>query len=206
MKKLVKMVGLLLIAGALLAGCKKDADSNAADIETTEIKLSDGTWESEELITGESTSGGGSSSIKVEDKSTFDVSGETVTLKSNWNSMTMKTTYPDSTPDDTIASVKSFYEMICAFATFGGKTASVNLEGKTLTFSMEGEANASELEEMNAEMGSTSEYQTQFPANVKILTNEKKTIYKISWSQDYNDDTMNIDSFPCTCTMTIKKK
>ncbi|MCR4900562.1 MAG: hypothetical protein K5907_07085, partial [Treponema sp.] len=116
MKKLLKMVGLLLIAGALLAGCQKDADANNANIETEEIKLSNGTWESKQVTTGESTSGGGTSSIKVEDKSTFDIDGEKITLKTNWNSITMKTTYPDNTPDDTISSVKSMYDLICAFA------------------------------------------------------------------------------------------
>ena len=205
MKKLVKMVGLLLIAGALLAGCNKDADG-PADIVTNEVVLSNGTWESEQLMVGESESSGGSSSFKMEDKSTFDVDGEKITLKSNWNSIIMQTTYPDSANDATIQAVKEFYDMIATFATLGGKTASSTQEGKTLTFSMSGDSTAAELAQMNDEMSSASEYKAQFPSSAVIKTNERQTVYEITWSENYDDPEMNIVSLPCTCTMTIKKQ
>ena len=209
MKKLTKIFGLMLIAGALVMGCKKDAGSDStADIETTEITLSNGTWESNQKINGEVTSGGMSSTIDIKDKTTFEVSGENITIKSSWTSMTTTTTYPDSMSDEDIAQMKSIYDMMASIMTLGGKTAESKQEGKKLTFSMSGDASAREIEEMNAEMETTTEYKSQIPSTAKILTNEKKTVYKITWTGDYEEDmTGGGSSYPsCNYEMTLKKK
>lgn len=209
MKKLTKIFGLMLIAGALVMGCKKDAGSDStADIETTEITLSNGTWNCEQLIKGETTIGDVSSSIDVKDKTTFDVSGENITITSSYTSMTTATTYPASMSDEDLDEMVETYKFVLGYMALAGKTGEAKRDGKKVTLTIAGDASASEIEQMNAEMGTTTEYKSQIPSTAKILTNEKKTVYKVTWSEDYKEDSLTGPSYtyPCSYEMTLKKK
>ena len=180
MKKLTKLFGLLLVAGALLTGCQQNVD-----IDTDELKLSNGKWEMNLKNTEsfEGTEGGVSfkSSGTEKEKDTFKVSGDAIEYLSASGSGSGKIEFPA----DTDATILEFAkEMIAAGLPDG---VELKLDGTTFSYSYTYTATEDDLKAKNDSNPKVSEI--KFPKVARIQTNKKKTEYKISWETESTDST-----------------
>lgn len=202
MKKIVKLMGLLLVAGAMFMGCKQEANTR-----TTDFKLSNGNWE---LVADVTTSLDDidedelrvtlTTTYKM--KQTFSVSGDAVTIKSmtiNGEDSVILPTLPSQSDVEKYKQIKEAQKE-------EGDTVTVNDNVITLKYSHT--ATAEEIAAQNAENPKVSDIVNDFPQGVEIFTNKKKTEYKVYFP---NTSTVNASvnpplEFKSKTTMTFKKQ
>ena len=192
MKKLVKILGLLLVAGALFVGCKQNVD-----IDADKIELSNGTWDITSEASGAYTQGALSGSIAYISKEAIQVSGDKSTYLSV--SQTIKATFDCGSADAAAAAKAGFDE---AYA--GNENApSISVSGSKLIMSQTYTADAEDIEEMNKDENLVSEF-GYLPEGATLTRNKSKTEYKITYVQKADPD--DEDDADMTVTVTIKKR
>ena len=184
MKKLIKVLGLLLLAGAMMTGCKGGDDEASATIETKEIKFSNGNWEMKQHIDCNSDV----STFKMDQNYTYAISGNSVSLSAGNFSLTQVMNFPASVSDDEIASKKSNMETVAAWMSIGGLQSTVTTSGRSLTWKLSGSLSENEIDNQNIATSSVDDLMAQVPAGTKIYTNEKHTVYKVTWSGKYDGE------------------
>ena len=126
MKKITKLFGLMLVAGAMLVGCKMEPN-----IDTNEIVLANGNWEMEETGFYSETSSSGTETTNMTIKATISVSGDEVTFLSMSQGSTDVYTLNDSA---TAADVENEKKDAEKYANIVG--GSVTVDGKTITITI----------------------------------------------------------------------
>ncbi len=187
MKKLIKCLGLLLLAGAMMTGCKGGNDEASATIETKEIKFSNGNWEMKQDIDCKSNV----SSLKMNQNYTYAISGNSVSLSSGNFSLTQVMNFPASSTDEDIANLKNNMEIVSGIMAMGGAQSTVTTSGRSLTWKLSGSLSENEIENQNIATSSVDDLMVQVPAGTKIYTNEKNTVYVITWSGKYEGEYSN---------------
>ena len=200
MKKLTKLFGLLLVAGALLTGCQQNVD-----IDTDEIKLSNGKWEMNSKVVetenGKTMGLSYESSQTTKGKSTFKVSGDDMEYLSGSTSLSGKIEFPADTNDATIEFAKGMIETMLPSGT------ELKQEGTTFSYSYSATATEDDIKGQNEGNPKVSSMSKSLPKAARIQTNKKKTEYKISWEEESKDttDPENPESSKTTYLYTIKK-
>ncbi len=185
MKKLIKVLGLLLLAGAMMTGCKDGPDNDDATIPATEIHFSDGTWEMKEMVDCHSEV----ASLKLDQSYTYVISGDNVTVTAGSISMNQTITYPASTSDDEVARMRTNLQTMFQWMSFDTtKRYEVGGSGKTITLSISGNLSENEIENENISTTDIDDLIIDIPENCKIMTNENNTVYKITWEGDYEGE------------------
>ena len=186
MKKLIKLIGLLLIAGAMMTACKGGPgnDEASATIETKEIKFSNGNWEMKQKIDCTSNV----ASLKLDQNYSYSISGDNVSLTAGNFSMTQVMNFPASASDDDIATFKSNMETISVIMTMAGSQSSVTSSGRSVTWKLSGTLDENDIESENLTTSSVNDLLADVPSGTKIYTNEKNTVYKIIWSGEYDGE------------------
>ena len=185
MKKLIKCLGLLLLAVAMMTGCKGGPDNDDATIPATEIKFSDGTWEMKEKIDCHSEV----ASLKLDQSYTYVISGDNVTVTAGSISMNQTITYPASYSDDEVASMRTNLQgMFQIFSFDTTKRYEVGGSGKTITLSISGTRSEDEIDNENISTSEIADLTIGLPADCTIMTNENNTVYKVTWEGDYEGE------------------
>ena len=178
MKKITKLFGLLLVAGAMLVGCKMEPN-----IDTNEIVLANGNWEMEETGFYSETSSSGTETTNMTIKATISVSGDEVTYLSMSESGTISYTLSESATAAEVQAKKASAE---SFASMNGGT--VTVDGKTITITIPMRvATADEIANMNKGKDSISDLNKDCVENGGVIKrNKKKTEYNISYTASNN--------------------
>lgn len=196
MKKLTKLLGLLLVAGAMFVGCQQEAN-----IDTNEVKLSDGKWD---IVTSMSTKikrGLYTGSLSYGSSETINVSGDTYTYISYSMNQGVSFTLPEGTDEKALTAFAT--AMTSGESDEGENKPTVLINGTTITITNSTTATAEEIEEMNEQEHKISEdYTSELPEGVVIKTNKKKTEYIVTWVVAAEDE----DDFDSNYTMTMKKQ
>ena len=195
MKKLIKFLGLLLVAGAMFVGCQQEAN-----IDTNEVKLSNGKWDIVSSMSTKIKKGLYTGTLSYGSSETINVSGDTYTYISYSGNQSVSFTLPEGTDETALRT-------LAALMTGGGEDdedkPTVTINGTTLTITDSYTATAEEIEEMNEEEHKISEdYTSELPEGVVIKTNKKKTEYIVTWVVAAEDE----DDFDSNYTMTMKKQ
>ena len=194
MKKIAKLFGLLLVAGALLTGCQQNVD-----IVTDDISLSSGKWDVYYKYTASETENMYGVSVKLsftqESKGTISVSGDSCTTLSQTSTMSETMTFPEGTPQATLDA---------ALAEAKEEISSATLNGLVISASETETATAAELEEMNKKSSKVSDFKKTFPEHSLIKTNKKKTEYAISYEKANSKDGVEVSKE--TWKATLKKQ
>ena len=192
MKKLVKILGLLLVAGALFVGCKQEAN-----IETDEIKLSNGTWDLEMRAAYSVTQSTFSASFASGENITFKVEGETYTVtKGSYNYSVTYDFGSEAAASAAKAQLESYYKAEDGF--------SVSTSGSKITVKSSQALDDEDIASMNKGDCNVSEFSAMFPEDAVIKTNKKKTEYKITYTEKADPD--DEDDYDVNYTVTIKKQ
>ena len=193
MKKLVKLFGLLLVAGALFVGCKQNVD-----IDADKIELSNGTWDIKAELTGAYTEGALSGSIAYIMKEAIKVSGDKFTYLSE--SQTIKVTL-DCGSADAAAEAKASYDKAYA----GNENApTISVSGSKLIMSQTNDADAEDIAAMNEDENLVSELVGDFPEDATLKRNKSKTEYKLTYVEKADPD--DEDDVDLKATVTFKKR
>lgn len=175
MKKITKLFGLLLVAGAMLVGCKMEPN-----IDTNEIVLANGNWEMEYTAVETGTlEEGYPETTNMTVKATVSISGDEITFVSMSQGGTQIVTFPETATDTEIQIVKGFLEIYAA--TVGG---TVTVDGKTITstYPMR-DCTEAEIAAMNIQKQKVSDWNDECTKNNGVIkTNRKKTEYNISYT------------------------
>lgn len=167
MKKLLKFLGLLLVAGALFMSCQQNVD-----ISTSEINLSDGTWAMTQTVSVSYTD----EEIKYSVKSGFDaniaVDGDAFTFKSVTENSTFSATVP-SGMSSILAATKEKWEA----EKEPGET--ITIDGNTITSKVSRKLSESELKEDYGGKYNSKHVEKGFDG-AEIKTNKSKTEYKLT--------------------------
>lgn len=175
MKKLLKLLGLLLIAGALVVSCTPSGDDGKT---TDKIELSDGTWEMES--TGSASSSVTQNGMTVTEsvsyimKETFTVDGDNITVTAGSNTMKMTMEYP--------ADYASLLTMMKPGLEEQGYT--VTISGSKLTATQTEVMDDAEIAKMNAENPKVSELTDDLPEDAEITVNSNKTKYTVKFTEE----------------------
>jgi hypothetical protein len=174
MKKITKLFGLLLVAGAMLVGCKMEPN-----IETNEIVLANGNWEMEETGFYSETSSSGTETTNMTIKATISVSGDEVTYLSMSESGTISYTLSESATAAEVQAKKASAESL---ASKNGGT--VTVDGKTITITIPMiSATDDEIAKMNKDKTTISELNQTCNENGGVIKrNRKKTEYTITYT------------------------
>jgi len=193
MKKLVKLFGLLLVAGALFVGCKQNVD-----IDADKIELSNGTWDIKAELTGAYTEGTLSGSIAYIMNEAIKVSGDKFTYLSE--SQTIKVTL-DCGSADAAAEAKASYDKVYA----GNENApTISVSGSKLIMSQTNNADAEDIAAMNEDENLVSEFTGDFPEDATLKRNKSKTEYKLTYVEKADPDVE--DDVDLKATVTFKKR
>ncbi len=174
MKKITKLFGLLLVAGAMLVGCKMEPN-----IDTNEIVLANGNWEMEETVVATGTNTKGTETTNMTIKATISVSGDEVTFLSMSQGGTDVYTLNDSA---TAADVENEKKDAEKYANIVG--GSVTVDGKTITITIPMiSATDDEIAKMNKDKTTISELNQTCNENGGVIKrNRKKTEYTITYT------------------------
>ena len=196
MKKLVKILGLLLVAGALFVGCKQEAN-----IETDKIEFSNGKWDIVSTASAKMTDEDvGAFDMAIRYNETIQVTGDS--YKYLKMSYTMSMTYEMPTEAEA-AQLKQYLELQSG--------VTVTVSGKKVTASKTTTADADEIADMNEDENKISEDYSaaDYPEGTIIKTNKGKTEYKISYKYKSEGEDAEYSVFgdaEVTVTITIKKQ
>ena len=198
MKKIVKLMGLLLVAGAMFIGCKQEANTL-----TTDFKLSNGKWEfvadvtmSEEFL---------EDGVKITESMTYNtkemlqVTDGAIKVLSATQKKEASVTFPEGTAQDVLDSAKALAEAK------KGEGDTVTVKGTTVTLTTTHTATDAEIEEENADNPKVSDIVNSFPKGVEIYTNKKKTIYKVYYPVTSSSSDGLTASSKTTMTFTKQK-
>ena len=216
MKKLTQMVGLLLMAGALVMGCKHDpenVDSNNnqnSNTTTTTTTTSTGTPELSipdltgitQSVSGEMTFANGNwqrievyygsltspetSAAGLKDTTNFTVSGNDVTVTGGNIIRYQQMKITDS---DELNRVKGNCETAANVQKMGGKTATVDVNENTITYAISGNYNSNEIDTYDNYMYTEiSDLYSDIPSGATKLTNADNTKYLITWTYEFTED------------------
>ena len=193
MKKLVKLFGLLLVAGALFVGCKQNVD-----IDADKIELSNGTWDITSEASGAYTEGTLSGSIAYIMKEAIKVSGDKFTYLSE--SQTIKVTLDCGSADAAAAAKASFDEK------YAGKedAPTISVSGSKLIMSQTYTSDAEDIAAMNEDENLVSEFTGDFPEDATLKRNKSKTEYKLTYVHKADPD--DEDDVDMKITATFKKR
>ena len=192
MKKLLKFMGLLLVAGALFMGCQQNVD-----IDTDEITLSDGTWDYNKTTTVAYEQTSIKYSWNYFSEGTFKIADKKFTYI-KWSVGTSASfTVPDSTPDSYMDEYKKQVEKMPSLS---GATVTVN--GKTITAKYTKSATADEIAEMNEGDLVAGDFAEGLPDDATIKRNKNKTEYKVTYTIPAEDE----DDYDAKVVITFKKK
>ena len=200
MKKFAKLFGLLLVAGAMFVGCQQNVD-----IDTNEIKLSNGKWESNTTVTSSAdvylTGTHYKSSGTTKSKDVFKVTDDVIEFLSGSESGSGKVEFDEGTSALALASAKL---MIAANLPEG---VELTLDGTTYSYTYSHTDTEDELKVQNAAKPKVSTMSSTLPKVARIQTNKKKTEYKVSYEQETTDSTDpdHPSTMKTTYLMTIKK-
>ncbi len=194
MKKLVKILGLLLVAGALFVGCKQEAN-----IETDEIKLSNGTWDYVQKATGTVTEDLYSVSITSDFKMTFTVKDDNATVTKASEGMTLAWGFSSA---EEAAALKPTIEQM-----FGDEEGfTVTTSGSKVIVSGSEDYDADGIAEMNEGGLKVSDIKDSFVGDGAVIkTNKKKTEYSITW-KDKEKNPLGSGEIDVNYSITIKKQ
>ena len=169
MKKLLKFMGLLLVAGALFMGCQQNVD-----IDTDEITLSDGTWDTNLNCNASYSDQGFSIKIATDTDEQYKVADKIATLKSSKTTYSYSVTLPDEATDAMVTAIKEKMEL----TKDDGET--VTVKGKTITVKSTETMSA---EDIAQEKPFTATLKKEdYPEGTVFKANKKKTEYKITYS------------------------
>lgn len=169
MKKLLKLLGLLLIAGALVVSCTPSGDDGKT---TDTIELSDGTWEMEGTGTASATEQGVTTSVSMTEKLIFEVAGDDITFTSGTATMKMTMEYPPEYASY-LAMMKETYEQ---------QGYDVTVSGSKLTATQTEVMDDAEIAKMNAENSKVSTLTDDLPEDAEITVNSNKTKYTVNYT------------------------
>ena len=193
MKKLLKFMGLLLVAGALFMGCQQNVN-----VDSDSIKLSDGTWD----IDGTTSYSYEISSIKYSfsyfTDYTIKVAEKKFTYKKASGGLSASYTVPDSVPDSAMENYKKQVEEMYA----DEENVTIKVSGKTITVKISESATDEEIAKMNEVEHEAGDFAETFPDGAVIKTNKKKTEYKVT----YTIPAENEDDHEAKVVYTFKKK
>ena len=191
MKKITKLFGLLLVAGAMLVGCKMEPN-----IDTNEIVLANGNWEMEESGVYTATSPLGTETSNVTLKGTFSVSGDEITFLSLSQSSIETFTFSESATAAEVQAKKTSAEALA-----GKNGGTVTVDGKTITITIPMRvATEDELANMNKGKNAISDLNKDCVEYGGVIKrNKKKTEYNISYTVSSNGVTE-------TYTYNLKKQ
>ena len=189
MKKLLKFMGLLLVAGALFMGCQQNVD-----IDTDEITLSEGDWSMNQNSSFTFTDEDGyKASISAGFTALITVEGDAFTFKS----VTRESVFSVTCPSEAEANyLKAAWDL----GKETGETVSQN--GKTVTSKTSNKLTDAELKEDFGGKYSAKNVEKGFDG-AKLKTNKKKTEYKLSYK---DTRTYNGQSYDADVVITFKKK
>lgn len=195
MKKLIKFLGLLLVAGAMFVGCKQEAN-----IDTNEVKLSNGKWDIVSSMSTKTKRGGYTGSVSNTSSETINVSGDTYTYISYSGNQSVSFTLPEGTDE---AALRTLAALMTGGDEDDEDKPTVTINGTTLTITDSYTATAEEIAKMNEDENKISEdYTSNYPEGTVIKTNKKKTEYKITWVVAAEDE----DDFDMNYVITMKKQ
>ncbi|MBR4179821.1 MAG: hypothetical protein IKR45_03875 [Treponema sp.] len=197
MKKLVKILGLLLVAGALFVGCKQEAN-----IDATEVKLSNGNWDMSFVMSATmSESDGYKMAMETKYSGAIKVEGETFTYLSYTATGSIIITCPSAevaalAKDTMNAEFEEWFE---------GDDFTVKVDGSKIIASASETATAEQLANMNKGTNLVSKvFDYSDVEGAVIKTNKKKTEYKITYTDKADPD--NEYDYDVNYTITIKKQ
>ncbi len=235
MKKLLKMVGLLLIAGALFVGCghsPKDEDKPA--------NTNNSNSNSSSSNNSGSNSGSNSGYVLSENISDINVAATSITLANgNWERIQVcnaentsrnstagkKIDYTYSINGDTISLTEGemqYFQAITYSDSSELSTRKSNAEtvaqtkkigGKNANVTVSGQTlkievsgNLSFTDRMYEEPDTTAELIASFPSNATIKTNSDNSKYYITWTDDYEEDMIQgVTYYDATYSAVLKK-
>lgn len=194
MKKLVKILGLLLVAGALFVGCKQEAN-----IETDKVELSNGTWDLVQKGTATVSEDGYSVSISENYNVTFKVADKLVTFTKGSYGMSMTWGFGSS---EEAAALKPTIEKM-----FGGEEGvTVTASGSNVIVSASEDFDEEEIADMNkGELKASDFIDSYITDEAVIKTNKKKTEYLITWKEK-DKNPLGSDEIDVNYSITIKKQ
>ena len=197
MKKLVKILGLLLVAGALFVGCKQEVN-----IDATEVKLSNGNWDVSFVMSATmSESDGYKMAMESKSSGAIKVDGETFTYLSYTSTGSIIITCPSA--EVAAAAKDTMNSQLAPF--FGEDDFTVKVDGAKIIASASETATAEQLAYMNKGTNLVSEaFDYSDEEGVVIKTNKKKTEYKITYADKADPD--DEDDYDVNYTITIKKQ
>ncbi len=199
MKKLVKILGLLLVAGALFVGCKQEAN-----IDATEVKLSNGNWDISFVMSATmSESDGYKMAMESKSSGAIKVEGETFTYLSYTSTGSIIITCPSAEVAAAAAQDSDLLKLMMGEDIEGDFT--VKVDGSKIIVSASETATAEQLAYMNKGthlVSKTFDYSDD--EGVVIKTNKKKTEYKITYVEKADPDDEN--DYDVNYTITIKKQ
>ena len=186
MKKYVKMLGLLLITGFVLAACGNETKD---DLGPDDIVLADGSWDMAYSSTFEGLDASGASFVSTYvDSSRIQVSGDTLTIISGTYSQSYVYTFPESTDESDIEAFaqqkqeeQAEWEEEQETAGITVTTVSFEHTGRSVSITCAYEKTTKQIERQN-QGGSVSGLSSGIPQNAVIKTNPGRTEYKITFS------------------------
>ena len=195
MKKLVKILGLLLVAGALFVGCKQNVD-----IDADKIELSNGTWDITYTTSGTASEMGLTGTVEATSKEAIKVSGDTYTYLSS--SYSVKFTVECGSAD---AAAAAKAELEAVFAAAGEEDMpSVSVSGSKLVLTSTETSDADDIAAMNEDENLVSEFTGDLPEGATLKRNKSKTEYKLTFVRKADPD--DEDDADMNITVTIKKR
>ena len=169
MKKLLKFMGLLLVAGALFMGCQQNVD-----IDTDEITLSDGTWDANWNVSASYSDEGYKFKIATDTDEQYKVADKIATLKSSKTTYSYSMTLPDEATDAMITAFKEQMELS------KDDDETVTVKGKTITVKSTETMSAEDI--AKAKPTSATLEKEDFPEGTVFKANKKKTEYKVTYN------------------------
>ncbi|MBR5033151.1 MAG: hypothetical protein IKX70_05745 [Treponema sp.] len=191
MKKYVKMLGLLLITGFVLAACGNETKDDL-DVEVSEITLTNGKWKMSYSSSFEGLDASGASFVSTYvDSSRIQVSGDTLTIISGTYSQSYVYTFPESAAASDIEAFaqqkqeeQAEWEEEQETAGITVTTVSFEHTGRSVSITCAYEKTTKQIASQNqgASVSAMNSGLLQDAENIVIKTNPGRTEYKITFS------------------------
>ena len=192
MKKIVKLLGAILVVVVSLIACS-NGSNDELDVEVSEITLADGSWDmsySSSFEGLDQTSGASFVSV-FEDASKIQVSGDTLTILSGTYSQSYVYTFPETTAESVINAFaqqkkteQDAWKVQQEQADLTLTTVSFEHTGRTVSMTQAYEKTAEQIARQN-QSGSVSAMNSgllQDAQDIVIKTNSSGTAYKVTCS------------------------
>ncbi len=149
-----------------------------------DMNFTDGNWQRIEVYSGSATSPE-TSAAGLKDTMNFTISGDNVSVTGGNIIEYQQMTITDSTELDR---VKGNKETEAQLQRMGGKTATVSVNGNTITYAISGNYSDLEFDRHDTKYTTKSDLSGNIPPEARKLTNAYNTKYLIAWTGEFTED------------------